>query len=310
MRLATNQYKKATRRNMHEIYTHLTNYSLNKHMSEYEHNDDPALNVGSKRTISAFFAEQDLDEGLIWDKICSVSEGTLCALQPLMRAEAARLEMPQALEGDCFNVFGLDMLITDDAEDPDVLLLEVNRHPSMCVRQIHKEAVEQAALDDPKNAAKLLNSMHPPETLLPVSQLDYHVKGTVMSGVVSILRDGEVPAGWIEVDSTMDVSYIEALTDIYMRHTRRRGLTGSTLRRLFSYLCTKTSDRHELDIVLSSARGVRNRQKVVMQKIAEEYLDFVRICQDIFARLCPSQSYQEALETFLHQHSELPRTRS
>ncbi len=54
------------------MYTHLTNYSINKNSSTYLHNDDSEVRQGHKWTLSSlwtYLAEQGIDSKPVLDNI-------------------------------------------------------------------------------------------------------------------------------------------------------------------------------------------------------------------------------------------------
>jgi len=69
-RFATQKYMPPSAENMHNVFMHLTNYSINKHSREFLSGEK-----GSKRrisTINSWLASQGYDTALIWKMIDDV----------------------------------------------------------------------------------------------------------------------------------------------------------------------------------------------------------------------------------------------
>lgn len=58
-RFSTVPYKRPTKKNIHESFMHLTNYSLNKRSKDFCHSEEE--NEGSKRTLSSVMRRIDMD---------------------------------------------------------------------------------------------------------------------------------------------------------------------------------------------------------------------------------------------------------
>lgn len=128
-RFCTEHYQPPSMKNIHKIYMHLTNYSLNKHSSTYVHSD--ADDKGSKRKLSALFqqlAKAGHDVQKLWLDIDGVVCKTIIALVPLLKlhSQVVETEVKQPLK--CFQILGFDILLDKHLQP---ILLEVNSSPSM-----------------------------------------------------------------------------------------------------------------------------------------------------------------------------------
>ena len=82
-RFCTEPYRKPTRKNMDNLFMHLTNYAINKHSDKYEEADDEsseAEETGHKRSLNAILRIIEGDGGnkeLIWYQIKDIVVKTL-----------------------------------------------------------------------------------------------------------------------------------------------------------------------------------------------------------------------------------------
>jgi hypothetical protein len=95
VRFCTEDYKAPTDENMHQLYMHLTNFSLNKDNENYINPSDYGEeNKGTKRLLSHFFKQLVNDEGLdheyIKDQIVSTIQKTIISLVPYLKAFAKK----------------------------------------------------------------------------------------------------------------------------------------------------------------------------------------------------------------------------
>ena len=87
MRLCTEDYNQPDSSNMHNLLSHLTNFSLNKLSANYVHSEDlDAFNLeqSSKRPLSNVFeqlkAEQDIDTNFLFEQISEACEKSILAM--------------------------------------------------------------------------------------------------------------------------------------------------------------------------------------------------------------------------------------
>ena len=116
---------------------HLTNYSLNKHSSNFvkntnEDNDDS----GSKWSLSAFKRRLEKEVGAersaeIWRQVDDLVVKTLISAEPTL-FESLKAHLPAAARGEpnrtCFQVFGFDVMLDEQGKP---WLLECNLDPAL-----------------------------------------------------------------------------------------------------------------------------------------------------------------------------------
>ncbi|XP_022084237.1 tubulin polyglutamylase TTLL11-like [Acanthaster planci] len=128
-RFCTIKYQPPTNRNLHQIFMHLTNYSLNKRSETYIHTD--STDRGSKRTMSSTFAalaSRGHNTIALWEDIQAIVIKTITAMLPDLLVEY-EAELPARKPApSCFQILGFDILVTEDLKP---MLLEVNANPSL-----------------------------------------------------------------------------------------------------------------------------------------------------------------------------------
>jgi len=130
--------------NLSNNFVHLTNYSVNKHNSNYVSNtDEDQDGEGHKWSLTAlrsYLREHGVDDKLLWDRIHDIVIKSIISVEPAVRAASA---MYQQCKNNCFELFGFDVLIEDNLRP---WLIEVNLSPSLSIsspldRKIKAEAV-------------------------------------------------------------------------------------------------------------------------------------------------------------------------
>ncbi|NWQ82526.1 TTL11 polyglutamylase, partial [Columbina picui] len=128
-RFCTEPYQEPTLKNLHQVFMHLTNYSLNIHSGNFIHSDD--ANTGSKRTFSSILcrlSSRGADVKKLWSDIISLVIKTIIALTPELKVYY-QSDIPAGKPGPtCFQILGFDILLMKNLKP---MLLEVNANPSM-----------------------------------------------------------------------------------------------------------------------------------------------------------------------------------
>ncbi|NWU02316.1 TTL11 polyglutamylase, partial [Urocynchramus pylzowi] len=128
-RFCTEPYQEPTLKNLHQVFMHLTNYSLNIHSGNFIHSD--SANTGSKRTFSSILcrlSSRGADVKKLWSDIISLVIKTIIALTPELKVYY-QSDIPAGKPGPtCFQILGFDILLMKDLKP---MLLEVNANPSM-----------------------------------------------------------------------------------------------------------------------------------------------------------------------------------
>ncbi|XP_072208617.1 tubulin polyglutamylase TTLL11 isoform X2 [Excalfactoria chinensis] len=128
-RFCTEPYQEPTLKNLHQVFMHLTNYSLNIHSGNFIHSDN--ANTGSKRTFSSILcrlSSRGADVKKVWSDIISLVIKTIIALTPELKVYY-QSDIPAGKPGPtCFQILGFDILLMKNLKP---MLLEVNANPSM-----------------------------------------------------------------------------------------------------------------------------------------------------------------------------------
>jgi len=130
-RVCSEAYTEPTARTVNKVNCHLTNYSINKFGTNYDHTDDPSDGTaGTKRTLSSvmrFLATMGHDVATLQEQIHHIAYATV---------EALALEFSNAdvaTRRNCFHILGLDIIF--DAHGK-AWLLEVNSSPSLSIDSV------------------------------------------------------------------------------------------------------------------------------------------------------------------------------
>jgi tubulin polyglutamylase TTLL6/13 len=110
VRFATELYEQPKKKNLKNLYMHLTNYSINKFSEKFEFNKDQKKDdVGHKRSVlwlMKFLKKQGKDTDRLWANIKDLIIKTMCAGLPGI-ATQYRLNQPNDFYGGiCFEVLG------------------------------------------------------------------------------------------------------------------------------------------------------------------------------------------------------------
>ncbi|EKX33174.1 hypothetical protein GUITHDRAFT_52231, partial [Guillardia theta CCMP2712] len=140
-RLCTLPYKAPSQNNVNQVMGHLTNYSLNKQSDNYVWSKYDQDEAGSKRTISAAFAElkrMGFDVDQIWRRIDRLVHVTFLAVQPMLLASSLQLMQEHGVPrrwgydggAGCFHIVGVDVMLDKDGNP---YLLELNASPRQAI---------------------------------------------------------------------------------------------------------------------------------------------------------------------------------
>jgi len=127
VRFASNKYSNESSK-VQDLFTHLTNYSINKKSSTYVSNEETEEEKGHKWTLKTLwrhFHAAGIDHSVIWEKIKDLM------IKTVLSAESNLVNLHQtnvASKYSCFELFGFDILL-DSKLKP--WLLEVNISPSL-----------------------------------------------------------------------------------------------------------------------------------------------------------------------------------
>ncbi|KAM5298510.1 tubulin polyglutamylase TTLL11 [Ctenodactylus gundi] len=128
-RFCTEPYQEPNAQNLHHVFMHLTNYSLNVHSGNFVHSD--STSTGSKRTFSSILcrlSSKGVDIKKVWSDIISLVIKTVIALTPELKV-FYQSDIPTGRPGPtCFQILGFDILLMKNLKP---MLLEVNANPSM-----------------------------------------------------------------------------------------------------------------------------------------------------------------------------------
>uniref|UniRef100_A0AC35GR89 Tubulin-tyrosine ligase family protein n=1 Tax=Panagrolaimus sp. PS1159 TaxID=55785 RepID=A0AC35GR89_9BILA len=132
-RFCTEKYSKPTSSNFENLYSHLTNYSLNKENTSYIHSTNLKDQLkGSKRLLSTVFHQME-SHGVrtrrLWHGIKMIVVKTVLAMVPeiMLNYEHYFNDVPGP---QCFQIMGFDIIVKKDGTP---ILLEVNSAPSLSI---------------------------------------------------------------------------------------------------------------------------------------------------------------------------------
>ena len=124
------------------LFSHLTNYSINKNSDKYD-DFKPGIGTGSKwhlDKVKEHFKQHGVDWSVLWTRVETIVCLTLLSIAPQVPA------VPQ-----CFELYGFDILFDDDFKP---WLLEVNFSPALAVEGNVDERVKPALMRD------LISTLH------------------------------------------------------------------------------------------------------------------------------------------------------
>eukprot|EP00826_Nyctotherus_ovalis_P002692 TRINITY_DN10543_c0_g2_i4.p1 TRINITY_DN10543_c0_g2~~TRINITY_DN10543_c0_g2_i4.p1 ORF type:complete len:342 (+),score=51.84 TRINITY_DN10543_c0_g2_i4:434-1459(+) len=111
-RFATCKYSAPIMGNKGNRFMHLTNYSVNKHNTNFVSNEDPrADGVGSKWSLTALkkhFESCGINCELLWRRVDEIMIKTVLSIEPLIKSSC---DMHVPYKSNCFELLGFDILI-------------------------------------------------------------------------------------------------------------------------------------------------------------------------------------------------------
>uniref|UniRef100_A0A8C0QB55 Tubulin tyrosine ligase like 6 n=1 Tax=Canis lupus familiaris TaxID=9615 RepID=A0A8C0QB55_CANLF len=143
-RFATTSYSHPSTDNLDEICMHLTNYSINKHSSNFIRD----AHAGSKRKLSTFnmyMENRGYNTEQIWRDIEDVIIKTIISAHPIIKHNYHTCFPNHTLNSACFEILGFDILL-DHKLKP--WLLEVNHSPSFSTDSWLDKEVKDSLLYD------------------------------------------------------------------------------------------------------------------------------------------------------------------
>ncbi|XP_034883277.1 tubulin polyglutamylase TTLL6 [Mirounga leonina] len=143
-RFATTSYSHPSTDNLDDICMHLTNYSINKHSSNFIRD----AHTGSKRKLSTFnmyMENHGYNMEQIWRDIEDVIIKTIISAHPVIKHNYHTCFPNHTLNSACFEILGFDILL-DHKLKP--WLLEVNHSPSFSTDSWLDKEVKDSLLYD------------------------------------------------------------------------------------------------------------------------------------------------------------------
>ncbi|XP_019494046.1 PREDICTED: tubulin polyglutamylase TTLL6 isoform X1 [Hipposideros armiger] len=144
VRFATTSYSPPCTDNLEDICMHLTNYSINKHSSNFIRD----VHSGSKRKLSTFnmyMERHGYNVEQIWRDIEDVIVKTIISAHPIIKHNYHTCFPNHTLNSACFEILGFDILL-DHKLKP--WLLEVNHSPSFSTDSCLDKEVKDSLLYD------------------------------------------------------------------------------------------------------------------------------------------------------------------
>ncbi|XP_042770312.1 tubulin polyglutamylase TTLL6 isoform X2 [Panthera leo] len=143
-RFATTSYSHPCADNLDDICMHLTNYSINKHSSNFVRD----AQAGSKRKLSTFgvyMESHGYNTEQVWRDIEDVIIKTIISAHPIIKHNYHTCFPNHTLNSACFEILGFDILL-DHKLKP--WLLEVNHSPSFSTDSWLDKEVKDSLLYD------------------------------------------------------------------------------------------------------------------------------------------------------------------
>jgi len=135
-RFGTKKYKRPNKKNIYEVYMHITNYSLNKKSEQFKDIASVEEESASKRKISTTLRQlrrkgKNVQSHWFWDEVDEIVSKTLSALcLPIYPHVFLNSEKtgPDDIHGNAFHILGFDIMMDSKKK---LWLLEVNGNPAL-----------------------------------------------------------------------------------------------------------------------------------------------------------------------------------
>ena len=154
-RFCTEKYVKPRAGNLDQVFSHLTNYSLNKKNERFEQPEDAErADCGSKRSLSSVLEDirkQGHDVDVLMREIDDIIRRTIGGVQPFLANNYHTAVTMNDGKSRCFEILGFDVLIDKHCHP---WLLEVNCMPSLACDSPFDKALKMSVIN---GTLKILN---------------------------------------------------------------------------------------------------------------------------------------------------------
>jgi len=117
-RFATQRYQPVGKKNIKDVYMHLTNYAINKNNKNFIFNkSEKEMDKGHKRSLSAIFKYLEgkgVDIVTLKKKIDEMIIKTLIVGQPMISHTYSLAQADSSYNDICFQILGFDVLINSN----------------------------------------------------------------------------------------------------------------------------------------------------------------------------------------------------
>ncbi|VDM55098.1 unnamed protein product [Angiostrongylus costaricensis] len=148
-RFCTMKYEKPAPSNFNNLFSHLTNYSLNKASQTYVHSNSIEDQVtGSKRLLSTVFYQMGvcgIKTKKLWHDVKLIIVKTVLAMVPELMIHYEH-QFHRKRGPHCFQIVGFDIMVREDGSP---VLLEVNASPSLSIEHSpHSNSRQKSIVDE------------------------------------------------------------------------------------------------------------------------------------------------------------------
>ncbi|XP_053992585.1 uncharacterized protein LOC128883830 isoform X2 [Hylaeus volcanicus] len=225
-RFCTDNYVTPEKSNIHNVYMHYTNFSINKNSKRFTISTNIHNPFNSKRHFRGVLDDlhrKSYDPGDIWSQIVFIVQETLLALQPMLVLNYLYIfrNTSRSTRQRCFQIVGFDILLDDTGR---AWLLEVNSNPSL-----------RTTFDDSDG----------------VSRIDHYIKYPLVKEALHIVssRLFHNPRKTSNVSSTSSSCYIIRKSDNKHFHKRSREMNEPYASDECKNCSTESQPASELDVI-------------------------------------------------------------